>query len=150
MSFFRVPEYAPLWLNLGYGRILHVFKLQVFLEFGLIYAHRHRHVSIAVQGSMGSACKPLAPSPEVMTGCQIICTYLLLIDMFSHKRGTTKCFALQRHSRVDIILMQFDKLFRKNNKKRIKMAEIGTFIVKYLTQIRHSTALVVTKCEAEH
>lgn len=75
-SSLSIPEYAPLWLNLGDGGILHVFKLQVFLEFGLIYAYRHRHVSIAVQGGMGSACKPLASSPKVMTGCKVICTYL--------------------------------------------------------------------------
>lgn len=60
-----IPVDAPLWLYLGDGRILYILKPQVFLEMSLVYAHRHRHVSIAMQGSMGTTRKPLATPPKV-------------------------------------------------------------------------------------
>lgn len=65
---FAVPVNAPLWLNLGDAGILHVLEPQVFVEMSLVDAHGHRHIAVAVQGSMSSAGKPLATPPKVMMG----------------------------------------------------------------------------------
>lgn len=62
-----VPVDAPLWLDLGDAGILHILKAQIFLEMSLVYAHRHGHIAVAVQGGVSSACKPLAAPPTETT-----------------------------------------------------------------------------------
>lgn len=64
MCLSTIPVDAPLRLYLGDGGILHILKSQVFLEMSLVYVHRHRHISIAIQGSVGSAGEPLATPPK--------------------------------------------------------------------------------------
>lgn len=60
------PVDAPLRLDLGDAGILHVLKAQVLLQVGLVYAHRHGHVAVAVQGGVSSARQPLAAPPAAM------------------------------------------------------------------------------------
>ena len=47
-----LPEDAPLRLDLGDGGVFHVLEALVFLQVGLVHADRHRHVAVAVQGSV--------------------------------------------------------------------------------------------------
>lgn len=75
------PVDAPLWLNLGDAGILHVLKAQVFLQMGLVYAHRHGHVAVAVQGGVSSARQPLAAAPAVMMGGMNWCACLPFADV---------------------------------------------------------------------
>lgn len=60
-----IPVDTPLRLYLGDGGILNVLKPQVFLEMSLVYAHRYRHIAIAMQRSMGATGEPLATPPKV-------------------------------------------------------------------------------------
>lgn len=61
-----IPVDTPLRLYLGDGGILYILKPQVFLEMSFVYAHRHRHVAIAMQGSVGTTGEPLATPPKVI------------------------------------------------------------------------------------
>lgn len=50
-----IPVDAPFRLYLRYCWVLHIFKLQISLELGSIYTHRHRNIPVAMQGGMCSA-----------------------------------------------------------------------------------------------
>lgn len=57
------PENAPLRFKFGDRRILHILKLEIFVNVGFIHKGRYGHISIALHGGMRTTRYPLSSSP---------------------------------------------------------------------------------------
>lgn len=59
----HTPENAPLRFKFGDSGVLHILKLEIFVNVGFIHKHRYGYVSISLHRGMRTTRYPLSSSP---------------------------------------------------------------------------------------